>query len=61
MKLKILVTNDDGVYAEGLWTLVRAIMDNADVLVVAPDREQSGVGTSVTLHQPLRMREVEPP
>ncbi|MFP3974662.1 MAG: 5'/3'-nucleotidase SurE [Dehalococcoidia bacterium] len=59
--MKILVTNDDGVYAEGLWTLVRAIMDNADVLVVAPDREQSGVGTSVTLHQPLRMREVEPP
>jgi 5'-nucleotidase len=58
--LRILVTNDDGVYAEGLWTLAEALGEVGEVVVVAPDREQSAVGTSVTLHQPLRAREVIP-
>jgi len=58
--LKILVTNDDGVHAEGLWTLVEALTEVGEVIVSAPDREQSAVGTSVTLHQPLRMEKIEP-
>jgi len=58
--LRILVTNDDGVYAEGLWTLVEALKEVGEVIVSAPDREQSAVGTSVTLHHPLRMKQVEP-
>ena len=58
--MRILVTNDDGVYAMGLWTLVRALSEVGEVVVVAPDREQSAVGTSVTLHQPLRAREIKP-
>jgi len=58
--LRILVTNDDGVYAEGLWTLVEALKGVGEVIVSAPDREQSAVGTSVTLHHPLRMKQVEP-
>ena len=57
--MKILVTNDDGVRAEGLWTLVRELAKTAQVTVVAPDRERSAIGTAVTLFQPLRAVEVE--
>lgn len=56
--MKILVSNDDGIDAPGLWELVRALNQISDVTVVAPDREQSGVGTSVTFHKPLRIKEV---
>lgn len=59
--LKILVTNDDGVYAPGLWAVVEVLEDIGEVVVVAPDREQSGVGASVTLNSPVRVVEVVPP
>ncbi len=58
--MKILVTNDDGIFAAGLWTLVRALKEIARVVVVAPDREQSAVGTAVTLRQPLRVQKLTP-
>ncbi|MFC1923948.1 5'/3'-nucleotidase SurE [Chloroflexota bacterium] len=58
--MKILVTNDDGIYARGLWTLAAELQKIADVVIVAPDREQSATGTSVTLHRPLRFTEVKP-
>jgi 5'-nucleotidase len=58
--VNILVTNDDGINAPGLWALAGELQRVADVLVVAPDREQSGVSTSITLHQPLRVREARP-
>ncbi len=54
----ILVTNDDGIYAPGLWTLVREMQKVAKVVVVAPDREQSAIGTAVTLRQPLRTQQI---
>jgi 5'-nucleotidase len=56
--LKILVTNDDGVNADGLWTLVSKLKEAGDVTVVAPDREQSGVGTSISLHHPIRLTRI---
>ena len=59
--LKILVSNDDGVYADGLWALAKELRDIATVTVVAPDRDQSGAGTSVTFRQPLRMFEIKSP
>jgi len=59
--LKILVSNDDGIYSEGLWTLVRELTKVADISVVAPDRDQSGSGTSITLHHPLRMIRMKSP
>ena len=59
--MKILVTNDDGVYAPGLWAAVEALEGMGEVVVVAPDREQSGVGPSVSLNSPVRAREVVPP
>jgi 5'-nucleotidase len=59
--LKILVSNDDGVYSEGLWTLVKELTKIAQISVVAPDRDQSGSGTSITLRHPLRMVNIKPP
>ena len=56
--MEILVTNDDGIYADGLWALAEELQKVGSVTIVAPDREQSGVGTSVTLHQPLRISKV---
>jgi len=58
--MKVLVTNDDGIFAQGLWTLVKELTNIAQVVVVAPDREQSAIGTAVTLHQPLRVQKVSP-
>ena len=58
--MTILVTNDDGIHARGLRALVEALKEVGEVVVVAPDREQSAVGTSVTLHQPLRAKEIKP-
>lgn len=58
--MKILVTNDDGIHAPGLWALAAELQKVGEVVVVAPDREQSAIGTAVTLHQPLRFAEVKP-
>ncbi|MFC1911920.1 5'/3'-nucleotidase SurE [Chloroflexota bacterium] len=58
--MRILVTNDDGVFARGLWALVRELKDFAQVTVAAPDREQSAIGTAVTLREPLKLQEIEP-
>jgi len=56
---RILVTNDDGVYSEGLKRLAEALAEVASVTVVAPDREQSASGHALTLHRPLRIRQLE--
>ena len=56
--MKILVTNDDGIWSEGLWAVVDAMKDAGEVFVVAPDRDRSGVGGSLTLRTPLRATEV---
>jgi 5'-nucleotidase len=58
--LRILVTNDDGIHAEGLGVcaeIARKLSD--DVWVVAPEYDQSGVAHSLTLNDPLRLRQVE--
>ncbi|HEX9744013.1 MAG TPA: 5'/3'-nucleotidase SurE [bacterium] len=52
--MKILVTNDDGIRAPGLAALANALKDVGDVVVVAPEMQQSGVGHSITLHKALR-------
>jgi 5'-nucleotidase len=57
-KMNILVTNDDGIYARGLWTLVKELSDVGNVTVVAPDREQSAIGTALTLRLPLRVQRI---
>jgi 5'-nucleotidase len=52
--VRILITNDDGVHAPGLAALLRRVAEVAEVVAVAPDREQSAVGHALTLHHPLR-------
>ena len=54
----ILVTNDDGVYAEGLSALADAMTPLGEVAVVAPATEQSAVSHSLTLRSPLRVNRV---
>lgn len=56
----ILVTNDDGVHAPGIRALVPALGGLGEVWVVAPDREASASGQSLTLKHPLRAEKVEP-
>ncbi|HVR30653.1 MAG TPA: 5'/3'-nucleotidase SurE [Thermoanaerobaculia bacterium] len=57
---RILLTNDDGIHAEGLGAVAEALAGFADVVVVAPDREQSACGHALSLDRPLRMVEMRP-
>jgi 5'-nucleotidase len=54
----ILVTNDDGVSAPGLLNLVDAVKELGKVVVVAPDKPQSGMGHAITIGQPLRLHKL---
>jgi 5'-nucleotidase len=54
----ILLTNDDGIYAPGLWALYKELSKLEEVAVVAPDSEQSAVGHAITLMNPLRVKKV---
>jgi 5'-nucleotidase len=58
--VRILVSNDDGVYSDGIWVLAQQLSKTAEVTIVAPDREQSAVGTAVSLRKPLRMQRIVP-
>lgn len=53
----ILLTNDDGIYARGLFILKQALDQIAAVTVVAPERNQSAVSHKITMHKPLRMHD----
>jgi 5'-nucleotidase len=52
--MRILLTNDDGIHAQGLWALCNRFVHAHHVTVVAPDRERSAIGHAITLNQPLR-------
>lgn len=56
----ILVTNDDGIDSPGIWVLAETMSRVGETIIVAPDRQQSGVGTSVSLHSDLSIVEVPP-
>ncbi len=58
-KLKILISNDDGVYAPGISMLAKHLARIAEIKVVAPDRNRSGASHSLTLTRPLRMHDVD--
>jgi 5'-nucleotidase len=55
----ILVTNDDGVYAPGIYALYKTMSEIGDAQVVAPETEQSAVGHALTISDPLRVKEVD--
>ena len=52
----ILVTNDDGISAKGIHALVEAVRPFGEVLVVAPDKPQSGMGHAISVHNILRLK-----
>lgn len=54
--MRILLTNDDGIYARGLSALYDELSKEADCLIVAPEIEQSAVGHAITLFRPLMVR-----
>ncbi len=56
--MKIIVTNDDGIYSPGILELKKAMATLGSVTVVAPDVQKSGVGHSITFSHPLRVRDV---
>lgn len=56
---RILVTNDDGIYSEGLRKLAAVCAPLGEVIIVAPDREQSAASHALTLNRPLRMLKLE--
>ena len=56
--MRILVTNDDGIGAPGLVALVREMVGVGNIVVVAPERQQSAGGHAITLHKPLRLERV---
>ena len=58
--MKILISNDDGIVANGIRALIEALSVENDVYVVAPDRERSAAGHSLTLHTPIRVEELDP-
>ncbi|MGB9874418.1 MAG: 5'/3'-nucleotidase SurE, partial [Hydrogenobacter sp.] len=57
--LTFLLTNDDGYFSEGIKALRSALMQLGRVVCVAPDRNLSGVGHSLTFNSPLRIRRIE--
>ncbi|MBI5556172.1 MAG: 5'/3'-nucleotidase SurE [Deltaproteobacteria bacterium] len=55
----ILLTNDDGVYAPGLRILFAGLRETGEPIIVAPDRDNSAVSHSLSLHRPLTVKELE--
>lgn len=55
---KILITNDDGINAPGLRHLIDVMRELGDVVIIAPDKPQSGMAHAVTIQSPLRIHEI---
>jgi 5'-nucleotidase len=58
-KVRILVTNDDGIHSQGIAELENSLREIGDVYVVAPESEMSGASHSLTLSRPLRIRQID--
>ncbi len=57
--MRVLLTNDDGIYAKGLRTLIERLSTNHEVYVVAPSVEQSAKSHSITMHHPIMVNEID--
>lgn len=58
-KIKILITNDDGIDADGLKYLWEALVDVAELYIIAPMTEKSGVGLAITIRDPIQIQTVQ--
>jgi 5'-nucleotidase len=59
--MRILLTNDDGIYAPGILALAKSLAPIGEVFLVAPERPRSASGHSITLHKPLRLTKTNLP
>jgi 5'-nucleotidase len=59
--MRILVTNDDGIFADGIRILAQDLLNLGEVRVVAPDRERSATGHAITVLRPLRIESIKFP
>ncbi|MGB3726368.1 MAG: 5'/3'-nucleotidase SurE [Glaciecola sp.] len=57
--MRILLSNDDGVFAKGIEVMYQYLSQTHDVTVIAPDRNCSGMSNALSLHQPLRIQQTE--
>lgn len=57
--MNILISNDDGIYSNGIYEMAKRMTKLGKVTVVAPDRERSAIGHAITMHQPLRCRKIK--
>ncbi|NLA25770.1 MAG: 5'/3'-nucleotidase SurE, partial [Firmicutes bacterium] len=59
MTVNLLITNDDGIYAEGIQLLSQVLFESGqyNLTIVAPDHERSAVGHAITMHRPLRVEQ----
>jgi len=57
--MRILISNDDGIHAEGIQVLAAYLAKVSEVFVSAPERERSATGHGITMHKPLRVTEVK--
>lgn len=57
-RMNILITNDDGIYSEGIRALYESLRTIGKVTIVAPDAERSAVGHAITLSDPLRVKKI---
>ena len=57
--MRVLISNDDGVFASGINILARELSAFVDIEVVAPDRNRSGASNSLTLSQPIKVKKLE--
>ena len=58
IRMRVLVSNDDGVDAPGIHFLARRLSIVGEVIVVAPDRDRSGASNSLTLDMPIRVAKI---
>lgn len=57
--MRILLTNDDGIHAEGIYTLAKELEKDYEVIIVAPEVQRSAQSHAITLFQPLLLKEVQ--
>lgn len=57
--MRILISNDDGVYGSGMIPLIKALRPIGEVVVIVPDGEKSAASHCITLHKPFRVRTVQ--
>jgi len=55
----ILISNDDGIQSRGMWVLKEHFEPEYKVFIVAPDRERSAAGHSISIHDPIRLKVIE--